>query len=242
MQTLSIAMKWLFLLILISNHLNAQYSWLGVNKHISFTKLVPVNEDSDVGIDWEQEKPISEFILEGKKQLSCRVELLNDSTAILSQKVNNKWKRQDKFEFGTWQWLLLDEQTISQFSITDFDHDGDEDLVCWIFSNVNGNEWTSIYINDGVTLIKLYNSAEKTDIWDAPKYDTATKTISTELYSGAYGVQNTATYKLDGSTVSALLKKEHDLTKTDVMVNNTYHGVKGKWKLTETEVEKVDTE
>lgn len=210
---------------------------------IVFDKTVPVNDNSDIGIDWKVEKPIAEFDLAGKTKLTYRIELLNDSIAALSQKVSGSWLEQDKFQFEPWQWIVQDSLVISNFETKDFDKDGDEDVLCCLFSNVNGNEWTLIYLNDGSRLVKLYNTADDTYQWLMPLYNEKTKTIHTELFSSAYGIANTATYSLEGMVASPLKKEEGDSAiQTDAIIHCTYKGVNGKWKLTKKEIEKVEGE
>ncbi len=208
--------------------------------YITFEKTATVNDSSDIGVDWKTEKPTSEFTLNGKKPLAYKFELLNDSTAVLSQKVNRNWLEQDRFEFQPWHWIITEEGIVSQFEIKDFNNDGNDDLVCLISSNVNANEWVYIYLNNGSKLIKLYNTADEDYIWDNPQYNPKTKTINTELFSSAYGIANTATYKLDDLIAKPLEKNESDsATKSDAIINKTYIGKNGKWKLVKTETEEI---
>ncbi|MFY7728456.1 MAG: hypothetical protein ACOVRN_02950 [Flavobacterium sp.] len=210
---------------------------------IGFDKTAPINHNSDIGIDWETEKPVAEFTLEGKNKLTYKFELLNDSTAVLSQQVDNNWQQQDKFEFQPWLWMVTEEGVASRFEIKDFNQDGNEDLVCLVASNVNTNEWVYIYLNDGKKLVKLYNTADSSYIWDNPQYDSKRKTINTELFSSAYGIANTAIYKLEGVLATPIEKNEGDsATHADAIIHNNYIGENGKWKLIKTETEKIGEE
>lgn len=235
----NLTMKPLYLLALIiltgittrckncGNTINNEIAETGDNSKylIVFDKTAPVNDSSDIGVDWKTEKPVSEFGLNGVTQLSYRFELLNDSIAVLSQKINSVWEEQDRFKFQPWHWIIEDSLVISNFEIKDFDKDGDVDLLCCVMSNINGNEWTYIYLNDGNKLIKLYNTADEDYIWDNPRYDHKTKTINTELYASAYGISNTASYRLEGTKAFPLTKEEEDTaTKTDAFTHTTYKG------------------
>lgn len=222
--------------VITANDSNTKYP-------IVFEKTVPVNDSSDIGIDWKVEKPVAEFELAGKNKLTYRFELLNDSIAALSQKVKGNWQEQDKFQFEPWHWIVQDSLVISNFETKDFDKDGDDDVLCCLFSNINGNEWTLIYLNDGSKLVKLYDTADDTDQWLMPIYKENTKTLHTEMFSSAYGVANTATYRLEGTTAIPLKKEEGDsATDTMVITHYTYKGENGKWKLTKKEIEKVPEE
>lgn len=207
---------------------------------IGFDKTAPVNDSSDIGIDWKTEKPVDEFTLNGQNKLTYKFELLNDSIAVLSQKVDGSWQEQDMFEFQPWHWIITEEWVGSQFEIKDFNHDGNDDLVCLISSNVNANEWVYIYLNNGSKLIKLYNTADGDYVWDNPQYDAKRKVINTELFSSAYGIANTASYKLEGLVAKPIEKNEADsATHVNTITHTTYKGKNGKWKLVKTETEKV---
>ena len=210
---------------------------------IFFNKTAPVNDSSDIGVNWNVEKPIADFDLSGKNKLKYRFELLNDSIAALLQKVDEVWQEQDRFKFQPWQWIVTDTEIGSQFETKDFDYDGDEDVLCWVMSNVNGNEWTHIYLNNGNMLVKLHNTADDTDLWDMPTYNAKTRTIHTELFSSAYGIANTATYKLEGTTAVPIKKEEGDsATDANAIIYTTYTGENCKWKLAKTEIENIESE
>ena len=208
---------------------------------IIFDKTAPVNDSSDIGINWKVEKPVAEFDLEGSNKLTYRFTLLNDTIAVLSQKVNDAWKEQDKFEFQPWRWIITDTEVASQFEIKDFDKDGDEDLLCWVMSNINGNEWTYIYLNDGSKLVKLYDTAEDSFFWFAPKYDEKKATFKSQYYGSAYGHDFESLYKLEGTNAIPLSKYYEERSGKEIR-DDYYKGVKGKWKLVKTETEKVTEE
>jgi hypothetical protein len=225
----------LLLLLALPISLLAQVRTYNGEKFVEFTMQFPEDSTSLTGVDWAREKLEATFTLKGKSPLAYRVKPLNDTIIELWQLKNNKWQLQENIEYFGWALHRWDEgnKIISELKITDFDHDGDEDLVCWVNSNINGNEWTIIFINDEKQqkLVKLVNTAAlyNSDIWDAPVYDPATGIISTELFSGAYGIQNTATYRLQGTTALPLVKEEDDMGNPDYLVHTTYKGENGKW-------------
>lgn len=206
--------------------------------YISFDKMAPVNESSDIGVNWKVEKPISEFTLNGIKPLTYKLELINDSIAVLSQRIDDNWHEQDKFEFRPWLWVIDDQKIISKFRITDFDKDGDEDLLCWVISNINGNEFTYIYLNDSDKLIKLYNKAEETFYWFTPQYNHQKKELYSNWYGSAYGHDDECIYKLENLNVIPV-SKHHQERSGEEIRDDYYKGKNGKWKLTKIVTEDV---
>lgn len=184
-------------------------------------------------IDYSKGKPKCEFTLKGKIPLKYTFYLENDSTASLHQFKKNKLQRQESLHYQPFMWQLENNVVMSNFKVTDFDRDGDEDLLCWVFSNVNGNEWTIIFINDQKQqkLVRLYNTADKTDIWDRPQFDKKTNTINTELYGSVFGTSEESSYRLqNGLTVIPLKKHYQDRTGKRIY-DYEYVGKNGKWKL-----------
>jgi hypothetical protein len=172
------------------------------------------------------------FTLKGKIPLKYSFHLESDSTATLHHFKKNKYQLQETLNYQPYLWHLEDHLLYSNFKITDFDNDGDEDLVCWVYSNINGNEWTVIFINDQKQqkLVRLYNKADKTDIWDSPRFDKKTNNINTELYGSVFGESEESSYKLNGLTVTPL--KKHFQDRTGKRIYDYYYiGKKGKWKL-----------
>jgi hypothetical protein len=206
--------------------------------YISFDKTASVNDSSDIGVDWKVEKPTSEFILNGKKTLTYKIELINDSIGVLSQKMDGSWHVQDKFKFQPWQWAINNEKIITKFRITDFDKDGDDDLLCWVISNINGNEFTYIYLNGGDKLIKLYNKAEETFYWFTPQYNNQKKELYSNWYGSAYGHDDECIYKLENLNVIPVSKHHQERSGKEIR-DDYYKGKNGKWKLVKTETEEI---
>ena len=195
------------------------------------------------GIEWKKERLESEFELKGKNTLRYLIKLVNDSIGELWQYKSGSWDFQEQLTFSSWTIRRIDVNKLySEFRLTDFNQDGNTDLTFCHASNINGNNWTKVFLNDGNRLVSLYNTAEESYIWNDPQYNPKTKAINTELYSGAYGIQNTASYKLTGLIATPIQKEETDLTHQEKFIITTYKGVKGKWKLAKTEIEKVPVE
>jgi len=194
-----------------------------------------LNDTLADSINWQHEDMRAEFQLRGNKPLRYALHPVSDTITQLSCWVAGKWKLQENIYTSGWIYTRVVKDSVkSYFKITDFDNDGDQDLTCWIDSDAHTNRWTIVFINDEKQhkLVKLINSAEHN--WDAlndPRYDPKTGIIHTELYSGAYGVQNTATYKLKETAILPVFKEETDLSDHDNVVHNTYVEENGKWKL-----------
>jgi hypothetical protein len=194
-------------------------------------------------IEWTKEQLESEFELKGRNTLRYRIKLINDSIGELWQYRSGSWNLQEQLAFSSWTIRRVDVNKLySEFCLTDFNQDGNTDLTFCHASNINGNNWTKVFLNDGNRLVSLYNDAEGSYIWDDPQYNAKTKTINTELYSSAYGIQNTASYKLTGLTATPIKKEESDLTHEEKVTVTTYKGVQGNWKLVKTETEKLPVE
>lgn len=200
---------------------------------VVFEVNFPPNAQDIDEIDFAKEKPIGEFELKGKIPLKYSFHLENDSIVSLYQFKNNTFQFVEKINYQPIYWHFDGNELVSNFKILDFDHDGDEDLVCWVFSNINGNEWTVVYLNDQTQqkLVKLYNTADDTAIWDKPEFDKKTGTINTELFGSAFGTSEEGSYKLNNDlTITPLKKHYQDRTGKDVF-DYEYIGKNGKWKL-----------
>lgn len=200
-------------------------------------KLKFATNNTDVNeINWKKERPVSEFMLKGESPLKYSVTLENDSTAVLSHYSLGKWKVQEKIAISEWTLRYVEnKEIISEFKITDFNSDGNEDLICWTHTNINGNEWVVIYLNDPVKkqLSKLWDDAGETDTWDRPVYDPETGYISTQLDASAYGISEESIFLLDGLTAIPVSKHEQDRT-SDIITDKYYFGNNGKWELYQT--------
>ncbi|MEA9413673.1 hypothetical protein [Flavobacterium sp. PL02] len=227
-------MKYLFLLFLFTCSVTfSQTETDSISYNLMFKVNYPPESLSMEDIDFSKEKPECIFELKGKTPLKYSFRLQNDSIASLYQFKNNKLELQENVHYQPFFWHFDKDMLFSNFKIVDFDNDGDEDLLCWVFSNVNGNEWTIVFINDQTQqkLFRLYNAADETDIWDKPRFDKETNTIHTELYGSAFGTSAESSYKLqDNGTVIPLRKHFQDRTGKH-MYDYVYMGRNGKWKL-----------
>lgn len=210
-------------------------------KFLLFDLKYPSDRLTIDGIDWSKEKTISEFTLKGTTSLEYSVQIENDTTALLSYKENGKWKFQEKLGITGWAISRIDnDKIISEFKIVDFDKDGDEDLTCWVNSNMNGNIWTIILLNDQKSrrLVKLYNTADDTDIWDRPEFDKQKSIINTTLDASLFGISNEATYRLENVSVFPLKKYEENRSSGKYILENEYIGNNSKWKLVKSKKQK----
>ncbi len=226
-------MKYSFLIFIFI--CNFSFSQIDVDsvQRIVFKINFPSNVSSVEEIDFEKEKPECKFELKGKLPLQYSFHLENDSIASLYQFKNDKFQLVEKLNYQPIFWAFNDNNLISNFKIVDFDNDGDDDLVCWIFSNINGNKWSIIFINDQKQqkLIRLYNAADKTDIWSKPQFDKQTNTINTELFGSAFGISEESSYKLNADISVTPLKKHLQDRSQKNIIDYEYIGKNGKWKL-----------
>lgn len=227
----------LLLIFLMSLSSLSQTTLYGDGKYVTFKLRHKANNNkSDSGIYWNKENLISEFILEGDTPLKYAIKLENDSIAALLAFNNGKWIEEDKIVHDSWPLRRIDgKKIISEFKITDFNKDGNEDLLCWVMSNMNGNVWTIVYLNDPIQqkLVKLWDIADDTDIWDRPEYETTTGSIHTTLEGSAYSHSAEATYKLEGLIAKPLEKHYQDRSSAINFRDDYYKGNNGKWELTE---------
>jgi len=237
-------MKYITLLIIIFPlYLKAQVTKYDHKKYLEFT--LQFYQDSTLSeIDWSREKLTAQFKLKGKKDLKYSVTLVNDTLATLSRDENEKWEFQENIKYTDWVVRRINEsKIISEFKITDFDHDGDEDLLCWVFTNVNGNEWTLIFLNDqaSLKLVKLYDTAEETFMWNRPIYNKKTHRIDCSLEGSAYGRSSESTYKLNNLTAIPV-KKTSQNREQETIEDYEYIGKNGKWKMVRTTTDKHEEE
>lgn len=225
-------MKQFLLLLFITLTFSYAHAQNDSIKRLTFKVNFPADSLSSIDVDFTKEKPECEFELKGKILLKYSFRLQNDSIASLYQFKNNEFQLQENMDYQPFLWHLDDDILFSNFKIVDFDNDGDEDVLCWVFSNVNGNEWTIIFINDQTQqkLVRLYNTADNTDIWSRPEFDRETKTINTELYGSVYGVSEEGSYHLKDLTITPIKKHFQDRTGKR-MYDYEYVGGNGKWKL-----------
>lgn len=226
-------MKYSFLFVLFILTFSYSHAQNDTIKVLSFKVNFPVDSLSNTGVDFSKEKPEYEFELKGKIPLKYSFRLQNDSLVSLYQLKNNYFQFQENMDYQPFLWHLDNDTLFSNFKIVDFDNDGDEDLLCWIFSNMNGNEWTIIFINDQTQqkLVRLYNTADDTDIWNRPEFDKESKTINTELYGSAYGTSEESSYQLQDELTVIPLKKHYQDRTGKKILDYEYVGEKGKWKL-----------
>jgi len=177
----------------------------------------------------------SEFRQEFKinDQQYC-IEIINDSTSVFSLYNSSQWQVIDSISLIL---FIVDTNRMitPEFTIQDFNNDGFDDFLCWPFTDIHGNQWTFIYLYDPSTsrIVKLFNHAEKTFIWDNPNYDTTKQQISCELLSGVLGTHIESTYYLKGLIAEPLEKTiiENSMSgETIISKERHYKGKNGHWK------------
>ena len=231
-------MKLLWLLLLLPICALAQTINYNDGKFVVFQLKSNVDTIGVSDINWQEQDLSSRFMLNGPTPLTYSIHIENDTVAALSQLMKGKWQLQEKLDITDWVLSRIEGMTvISEFEISDLDKDGDEDLTVWAFSNVNGNRWTIVLINDQEQhrLVKLWNTAEDTELWDRPEFDEKNATLHTMLDAGVYGISNSAIYKLDGIKAYPVSKEEENRSSGRYIENNIYEGEGGKWKLVSAE-------
>jgi len=178
-----------------------------------------------------------EFTLQGQTPAKYLIEIKNDSISVLSKFENDKWSHTDTISQMFMMVTDTSELLIPSFQVTDFNNDGNQDLICWTGTNVNGNYWVIVYLNNPQkkTLEKLKNTAEESFIWDAPVYNPKDSSIKCTRASGVYGLSFESTYKLVNYSAIPIEKEESDNTQMNSKgkggVTRYYIGKDGKWKL-----------
>lgn len=228
-------MKYLYIkFLLLSFAIHSQTIEFGNETFVTFDLKFSSDTTTVDGISWDKENLVSRFDLKGKTKLRYSIKIVNDTVAELYQYKNEKWQFQESIPISGWVLRkIVDGTIISEFKITDFDEDGNQDLVCWAHSNVNGNLWTYIYLNktNDKKIVKLQNFAEQSDIWDAPEYDKKNKVINCELFSSAYGFSYTSKYSLVNHQAIPLEKTFIDSSNPEFIIEQYYIGNEKEWQL-----------
>lgn len=201
------------------------------NVEITFTHL-GTNEGQD-SINWTSDnKILHEFELSGDNSIRCALTVIANESVVFSQYINEHWQTIDTLGYS----IFSDVTPV--FKITDFNQDGNEDFMFRSHTNVNGNDWEKIFLNNPSTgqLQKLHTTPDEEDVWSAPEYNPKTKTISCTLVSGNYGLSADYTYRLDGFTAIPLKKVEQDNTQLNAITGEgaqkrIYIGKNSKWVL-----------
>jgi hypothetical protein len=230
-----------FLIILLTLPclLNAQVKEDGDAKTLAFAIGHHVNDSIRFGnqLDIKTIRPMCIFTLAGTPALQYRLTLVNDTVANLD-KYTTEWQFQEDFPIDAGYMEVQNDTLFAPYTIYDFDQDGDEDLVCWLSSNMNGNRWSSIYLNDPhqQKLVQLYNTAENTYVWDAPDYDPATGNITCTLLGSAFSNDAQSHYKLAGLTAVPLTKQAQERSYVPYIFDYEYIGENSRWKQVTQEV------
>lgn len=229
----------IILLLFVCNTVYPQFFNDTINA-LTFKVEYPADTLTDLDdIDFRREKPVCEFTLGGNTPLKYSMQLHNETIASLSRYENDQWILQEDMKYESYFMYRKkgedgdEDKLISNFRIEDFDKDGDEDLLCWIRSNMNGNEWTRVFLNDqeNKKLVRLINTAYDIDIWDMPRYDEKTGIINCTLHGSAFGCSAESSYKLENLTTTPIEKHYQVRTSGRYVEDLYYTGENGKWKL-----------
>jgi hypothetical protein len=188
-------------------------------------------------VDFKGKDIATDIILEGGKPLEYRIEIKDNETALLLQKRNNSWIVQDTLMINIDMWEFREGwPLISPFKVTDFDKDGDQDLVYTEYLGGRNDTTTAIYLNTfgNKSLVRLYDIAEESYDFVNPEYDTNKCVLKTYISGGLYSVSTTSIYKIDEGIAKPLRRIEIDHTDEVKIVESTYKGVKNKWVLENT--------
>jgi len=205
-------------------------------QYIVFESKFPGNDKTtyDVDeIDFGKEQPEAVFTLAGPIPLRYKMRLVNDTLAQL-YRFNNGWQHGEDMQYVSSFFERFENDNLlhTNFEISDFDKDGDEDLICWVFDTMNGNGWSHIYLNDQETLklVKLKN-IEDEGYWVLPRYDASTGNIICSEFGSELAPSYIAKYQLNG--LEALpINKNCRWHNEDNDEYYTFKGSNGEWVLT----------
>ena len=94
----------------------------------------------------------ADFTINNSSNSKYSIKIISDSISILTLFINNHNEVIDTIKHT--DYFISDSNSIylPRFTIRDFNKDGVLDLLCWVESNMNDNEWLFIY---------LYNPKQK---------------------------------------------------------------------------------
>lgn len=179
-----------------------------------------------------------EFTLTGKKPLHYRISFKDQSSFLLSQNINGRYVVQDTLLCDTnyWQWQE-NRPVVSSFRITDFDADGNQDLVYVASVGGHGDMLTVIYLNNPKQgkLVLLADINGNSDFLVNPEYDAKKKLLTTYASGGMHGYSN-ETYKLKNQVAEPIERIEAEFTDESQTVERRYKYQNGEWVLIKTTV------
>lgn len=176
------------------------------------------------------------FKLNGDLEHEYKIEIINDTTSVLSRGNEKTWVVLDTIGLMGLQVISTDTLFLNypMFEVTDFDKDGYQDLLCYLGSNINGNTLTLIYLfNKEIhSLLILYNEAEgdKVGDWNNPEFNKQDSTINCEWVGGTFGTSLKSTYKLINQKAIPIKKTVKNRSSSRNINIYKYKGVDGKWK------------
>lgn len=200
---------------------------LAQDRSVLFKLRQPINDSLPVVlIDFKNENLSSDFILQGKTQLHYAVEMKNYDYITL-YKIENEKVKIETLKYPVRSQFSSD-TIFSGLRITDFNKDGNEDLLCLTHSNYMTG--VIIYLNDPSQqkLIKLYNTAESSYFWVNPVFDESNNMIKCHYEDNEHGDFFESTYTLKDFTATAISKHHKGYVK-DKEFDNRYEVQNNKW-------------
>jgi hypothetical protein len=179
-----------------------------------------------------------EFQLSGRQPGRYALAGVEDSATRLFYDDGPGWKLLDRVTEES-SLAFGDDQApmIPAYTVQDINFDGYPDLTAWISSNINGNQWTKLYVYDSVRqrLQLLSNTAEGSDIWDGPRFFRA-DSVRCERFSGVFGLQFESLYRWDGLRLLPVSKVELDFRSANPLTGKGarrrwYAGRGARWRL-----------
>lgn len=191
---------------------------------------MPINDTvAVIEIDFNNENLSSDFILQGRIPLQYSVKINDFKHAVLCRIEGKNRIVEDRIRYHQHNRISSD-SIISGIKITDFNKDGNEDLICFVYNN--DMEGAIIYLNNPSQqkLIKLWNTADSTDFWVYPIFDESSNTIKCNFRDDDQGELLESIYMLENFTAIPVSKHQKGYVKSKKF-DNRYIGTNNEWVL-----------
>lgn len=189
-------------------------------------------------ITWNTgDKVRHEFELQGRKKIKCALQVIPNGEIVLSQYSEERWQTLDSLYYNVFP-ANENEHITPSMEISDFNKDGNEDFKFWGYTNVNGNLWEQIYLNNPSSgrLEILKTTEDEGDTWCDADFDPKTGIINCTLVSGVYGASEEYTYKLEGFTAKPLYKERNNNTGVRYQQFIDLKGMADHWEITHQDI------
>jgi hypothetical protein len=197
---------------------------------ILFRLKAPINDTlAVIEIDFKNENLSSDFVLQGKIPLHYSVKMNDFKHTVLFRIQGENKAIEDEIKYPQRNHISSD-SIISGIKITDFNKDGNEDIVCYVYGYYM--EGAIIYLNNPSQgkLVKLWNTAEATDFWVNPVFDQSNNTIKCNYNDPDHGELFESTYVFENFTTTPVSKHQKGYVKNK-RFDNRYIGEDNKWVL-----------